>query len=123
MPHATKEARRQYHREWAARNRDKIRGYTRKHAHKRRDYQKEHSRKRLAILDGFKAAEGCVRCSVKDPRVLDFHHRNAEEKKYEIGRSGRRQKWPVLFAELCKCDVLCKNCHAITHWEMKENAT
>ena len=60
----------------------------------------------------------CKKCGNDDWRVLEFHHRNREEKEFAIGavlNNGISKE--KLMAEANKCDVLCANCHRITHWE------
>lgn len=57
---------------------------------------------------------GCAnpKCNWKGeyhPRMLDFHHQNPENKAFSI--SAKRSK--KMFAEINKCCVLCKNCHAL----------
>lgn len=53
----------------------------------------------------------CVRCGYnKYPDVLEFHHRNPEEKKFGIG-NGNSVAYEKLLAEATKCDLLCANCH------------
>ena len=59
---------------------------------------------------------GCQKCGEKRIYVLDFHHRNPEEKLYSINhltKSGSEEKLRV---ELEKCDVLCSNCHREFHY-------
>lgn len=88
-----------------------------------RRYQKEHRKdfktnskrwlgKRKALLNEIKSSKGCRRCGNNDPRVLDFHHTDPENKKFTIGglRSVAISK---LQSELIKCEVLCANCHRI----------
>lgn len=56
----------------------------------------------------------CVDCGAADLRVLDFDHRPDSDKRHEVmvmvrdGYSIRR-----LQEEIAKCDVRCRNCHAI----------
>lgn len=51
---------------------------------------------------------------------LCFHHRDPKQKDPEFylmkNRSLQNAK-----EELDKCDLLCRNCHAETHWELKNN--
>lgn len=62
----------------------------------------------------------CAKCGFAHPAALDFHHRNPEEKLYEVsvmpGKSISKDK---ILAEIAKCDVLCANCHRIFHYEEK----
>lgn len=62
---------------------------------------------------------GCLRCGTHDVRVLTFHHRNPAEKEYGLHKMGSFG-WETLQKELAKCDVLCRNCHAIIHWEVEQ---
>ncbi len=57
----------------------------------------------------------CVDCGIQTlPAVYDFHHRNPDEKSFDIAT---RRNWSFerLVAELDKCDLLCANCHRIRH--------
>ena len=62
----------------------------------------------------------CIQCGFDNIAALDFHHRDATTKIADIaflvdshqcqeGISG------VLKEELAKCELLCRNCHAILH--------
>lgn len=63
-----------------------------------------------------KAAEGCATCDETDPRCLDYHHRDSEEKTVKVsqlivkGASKERIR-----EEIQHCDVLCANCHRREH--------
>jgi hypothetical protein len=46
--------------------------------------------------------------------ALEFHHRDPEEKDFEIG-STRGKSWSSIKAEIDKCDLLCANCHRELH--------
>lgn len=50
--------------------------------------------------------------SKKCPGAYDFHHINPGEKEFGISRSGKCRKYEDLIAEVDKCQLLCKNCHA-----------
>ena len=57
----------------------------------------------------------CSRCGFwGHPFQMDCHHRNPEDKEYEIARlrGGNTSK---LKEELKKCELLCANCHRIAH--------
>jgi len=58
-------------------------------------------------------ASGCIDCGERDILVLEFDHRNPEDKKFSLGRAAKTGISPVrLSEELAKCDVRCANCHA-----------
>jgi hypothetical protein len=58
----------------------------------------------------------CIYCGYnKCPRSLVFHHRDPTTKSFGIsGNYGLG--WPLLQAELDKCDLICANCHGEIHY-------
>lgn len=58
-------------------------------------------------------------------RSLDFHHKNPNEKDFDIGSSTYGKKivrnWDRLKPELDKCMLLCKNCHGEIHQKIYDN--
>lgn len=44
--------------------------------------------------------------------ALQFHHVDAESKRFPISRNGTTRSWAELCAEADKCALLCANCHA-----------
>lgn len=74
-------------------------------------------RKRVA---DYKAARGCENCAICDPRVLDLHHRDGEEKIAAVSQMLSRASWKKIEAEMDKCRVLCANCHRIEHVDDEE---
>jgi 5-methylcytosine-specific restriction endonuclease McrA len=55
----------------------------------------------------------CVRCGYeKSIRALQFHHRNPEEKLFEMTVTSMTKPLDILRAEVKKCDLLCSNCHS-----------
>jgi hypothetical protein len=71
--------------------------------------REEHKQRLLAI----KSDTGCVDCGVKNPIVLQFHHRDNGCNIGKLVSSNRT--WNTIRAEIAKCDVLCANCHIIRH--------
>ena len=63
---------------------------------------------------------GCRKCGDKRFYVLDFHHRNPEEKANVIAHMIKSSSADNLIAELAKCDVLCANCHREFHYLNQE---
>lgn len=72
--------------------------------------------KRRAQVDALKDAP-CLDCGVKyPPCVMDFDHRPGETKAGDVAYIATRAKWPVVLAEMAKCDLVCSNCHRLrTH--------
>lgn len=73
-------------------------------------YEKEYSEK----ISEYKRKSGCILCGIKNPIVLQFHHRKLASKKYAISRM---RMFPIesIMKEIKKCDVICSNCHLILH--------
>ena len=69
-----------------------------------------------AWFQDLKAQYCCYECGEDDPRCLDFHHRDPEEKEFILADAVRRG-WgkKKILAEIDKCDVLCSNCHRKHH--------
>ena len=58
----------------------------------------------------------CEMCGQKfPPHVMQFHHKNRDEKEFTISQS-MRCTLEQLLAEIAKCELLCANCHAIKEY-------
>jgi hypothetical protein len=54
----------------------------------------------------------CIQCGEGDVRVLEFHHRDRNEKDMDVGYMiSAGYSVQRIQAEINKCDVLCANCH------------
>lgn len=63
-------------------------------------------------------AHPCVDCGNSDIRVLDFDHRPGEEKRDAVMVMVRNGfSHAALLAEIAKCDIRCRNCHAVATYE------
>ena len=62
----------------------------------------------------------CKRCSIISEclDIYDFHHRDPTEKEFSMNYLVNTD-WDTMVKELDKCDLLCSNCHKITHWELR----
>ena len=55
------------------------------------------------------------------PKVLTFHHLNPFEKDLALGDArANPKKWATIVIELRKCILVCMNCHAEIHAEVRE---
>jgi len=62
----------------------------------------------------------CMKCGYfKYPEVLEFHHRDPNEKDFNVSRKGHCRSWERVKKEIEKCDLLCANCHREMHVEHK----
>jgi hypothetical protein len=75
-------------------------------------------RAKMRLID-YKGGK-CLRCGYdkRIPGAYDFHHRDPEQK--DFGISGKTKSFEALKAEVDKCDLLCRRCHAEVHHEIVE---
>lgn len=76
--------------------------------------QSRHRTRRWVLLNSIKALLGCVRCGEKDPRCLDFHHLDEDQKVCTVSQM-LCWAFDKLMAEVLKCEILCANCHRKHH--------
>ena len=94
-----------YHREYYKKNRGRLYEVKRAGWYSRRE-------EKLKYVDSYLKDNACVDCGEADPVVLEFDHRNPEEKHKCISKmtySGHSLE--ALKAEIAKCDIRCANCH------------
>jgi hypothetical protein len=74
--------------------------------------QKKHRIRVRAQLFHFLQNKFCIDCGEEDPIVLEFDHRDPEQKVRQISRflSGHHS-WESILKEIEKCDIRCANCH------------
>ena len=110
MSHKDKKRKAEYQKEWEKKNRPRRRLLIKKWEEERKDFIRS-----LRIA--------CVSCGETHPAVLDFHHRDADSKTFNLG-SFSRHGWSKkrILEEAGKCDVLCSNCHRKLHWDEKNAA-
>lgn len=74
--------------------------------------------KRIDVVDAIKKEQGCVRCKITDPRVLEFHHLDTSKKEFNIADYYYSHfSFEKLEEEIAKCVIICANCHRILHAE------
>lgn len=63
-------------------------------------------------INQIKESSPCSDCGLFFPYfVMDFDHRNSEEKDSEVSRMFRGSSWSKIMEEIKKCDLVCANCH------------
>ena len=107
---------RQKAREYYARNRE---------AHVRVIMARKAVQRQIALeaVGAYLLAHPCVDCDEADVRVLDFDHRVGSGKQAEVMRLVQNgYSVHRVMAEIVKCDVRCRNCHAkVTYERLGEN--
>lgn len=112
------------------RDKEKKRAAWRKwyHAHKadtdKKIYFSRSQRKANARswLEEYKKTLSCEHCSINNPIVLDFHHKDPDGKDFAIGDFvNATQSIDRLKKEISKCKVLCSNCHRIEHHKLRRD--
>lgn len=63
-----------------------------------------------------KLGSKCRKCGIDKIYLLEFHHRNPEEKDGELSDFSRGYDLTKFMEELNKCDLLCANCHREFHY-------
>ncbi|GGI48053.1 hypothetical protein BCL57_002884 [Agromyces flavus] len=72
----------------------------------------------LELIGEYLLSHPCVDCGEGDIRVLDFDHRQGEDKSAEVMKLAKAAySWQRVADEIAKCDVRCRNCHAIVTYE------
>lgn len=105
------ETRKAYYREYN-------KGWYQQHRERLLEKRRQHKEELRIWLRRYKSKLRCVECGENHPACLHFHHRNKEEKSFDIGKAITRTYTSInrLEKEISKCEVLCGNCHAIRHW-------
>jgi hypothetical protein len=81
----------------------------------------------MAWIMDYLSTHPCVDCGETDPIVLDFDHKDGEEKSFNLGDALNKRKMGIkrISEEVDKCVVRCANCHrrktakAAGFWKLK----
>jgi hypothetical protein len=78
----------------------------------------ERNKKNIKKLQGlvleYLKLNPCIDCGETNAIVLEFDHRDGEDKYFEISQGIRKGlSWDKIKNEMDKCDVRCANCHRI----------
>jgi len=110
--------------EWKEYQRNYQRSWHQQHKKKRltRMYERKAARKAAihSYIQNMKNQLRCVDCGQRHPATLHFHHRNSEDKVFNISDAVYKGfSLDRIEKEISKCIVLCANCHAIRHFNMR----
>ncbi len=81
--------------------------YRNSHNESREKLREQNARKVFEYLTN----HPCINCGESDPIVLEFDHRNRNDKIESVSILIRNSSWERIELEIQKCDVLCANCH------------
>ena len=113
MPYKDKEKERKYQQEYHLRTWGK-----RKIRHK--ELRSIRRRVLATWLRGYKKNLQCILCNENHPACLDFHHKNRDDKDSSVANMvSEGYSTESIMKEIGKCIVLCRNCHAKTHYAGK----
>lgn len=94
--------------------------YNKQHYLNNKDAYLNRAKERNKVLRGEKrdfvweylSKHPCVDCGETDPIVLEFDHRNRNQKRFSVSAHGMTtHSFADLQAEILKCDIRCSNCH------------
>lgn len=110
---------------YAKENKEKIKKIAAKYYQKNKEkyYKlcKEFRQKRREKFRALKQTLYCIKCGENRWWVLEFHHRNPNEKEKTITKASWQWGEKRFSEEIAKCDVLCANCHRDLHFQMDNN--
>lgn len=92
---------------WEKRYYDNHKHYRDSHNRSRNKIRLQNSRRVFEYL----SCNPCITCGESDPIVLEFDHRNKDEKLENISNLILNSSWNQIESEIEKCDVMCANCH------------
>ena len=78
----------------------------------------------IRYINEEKVKEGCKKCGENKFYILDFHHKNPNEKDFDVCDGVTLSSIEKIKTEIEKCVVLCSNCHREFHYlERTKNIT
>lgn len=84
--------------------------------HKNKEAAKQKVKeKRQFVFDIMVKIGGCFVCKNLNTNCLDWHH--LRDKKFDIGTSYGGRSLVSILDEICKCVLLCRNCHILSHYK------
>lgn len=72
----------------------------------------------VAFVREQKVGKVCVQCGEANIDRLHFHHVDPTTRCFVIGH-GYDHDEKIILAEIAKCVLLCRSCHATHHWQMR----
>jgi hypothetical protein len=73
--------------------------------------QRSYRERNALFIRDYLSTHPCVDCGESDPVVLEFDHRNPEEKTANVSALCSSSSIKKIEKEITKCEVRCANCH------------
>ncbi|MBV9232144.1 MAG: hypothetical protein JOZ18_22730 [Chloroflexi bacterium] len=106
--------------EWKEYQRSYQRGWHQRHKAERLAKSYERRAATIEYIQELKKQLCCADCGERHPATLHFHHLNSEDKLFDISEAVNKGfSMGKVKKEIEKCIVLCANCHAIRHYNMR----
>lgn len=106
--------------EWKEYQRNYQRGWHQRHRARRLARIYERKAATYEYVQEIKSQLCCADCGQQHPATLQFHHLNSEDKMFNVADAVRNGvSLERIKKEISKCIVLCANCHAIRHHDMR----
>lgn len=103
---------------------EKARAAQRRYYDKNRELYRDKNRRKKELLRNIMRehkSQPCSDCGGEFPfYVMDFDHREGEEKLAHVSRLVQRMNLKRLLDEIAKCDVVCANCHRIRTYRREQ---
>ena len=85
------------------------------------EYRRKTRIKTRGWFDDYKKTLKCEVCGYdKCSEALDFHHKDLNEKEFNIGQALNLRGREKILEEIKKCKILCANCHRELHYNEKQ---
>ena len=82
-----------------------------------------HTQKIHGEINEYKTSQTCNKCGNSKHYLLEFHHIDPATKDDDVSTIVKTRGRKIIWEEIAKCIVLCKNCHADFHYQEKEYGT
>ena len=81
------------------------------------EQRKRRIKRNKSFILEIKRNKSCELCGYKEhAEILHFHHKDINEKKFEMNNASSGYSIKTIQKEIDKCMILCPNCHAWIHY-------
>lgn len=129
-----KQERKEYDQRYYQENKQKKIEYSKRYYQENKEKKKEYNQnyyqkttkpqvqKKAEYFDNYKRERGCIITGENNPVVLDFHHKDPNEKEFNIADGiSKNYGWKRLHKEVAKCVIIRADKHRLEHWNLKND--